>query len=61
VSRKLGLKTEKYREGYVSAASERAKLNRLFERYGILSQPVNSVNSETGTERDRNPQEPLII
>jgi hypothetical protein len=39
------LKTERYREGYVIAASEKPKLDWLFERYGILDEAVNSVNS----------------
>ncbi len=35
VRRKLGLKTERYREGYVIAAGEEAKLGRLYEKYGL--------------------------
>jgi hypothetical protein len=64
VRRKLGLKTERYREGYVIAASERPKLDRLFERYGILSQPVNlvnSVNSGKGLETQPETDTPFII
>src|SRR5437879_3340228 len=45
VRRKLQLKTERRREGYVIAASEGAKLTRLFEKYGIAGSPVNLVNS----------------
>jgi hypothetical protein len=64
VRRKLGLKTERYREGYVIAASERPKLDGLFERYGILSQPVNlvnSVNSAEDAEQPANVESPFII
>ena len=39
IRRKLGLKTEKRHGIYVLAASERAKLARLFERYGITTPP----------------------
>ena len=56
IRRKLRVKTERYREGYILAASEKGKLDRLFERYGILDQPVNLVNSVNlaeGRERDR--------
>ena len=48
--RKLGLKTERCREGYVIAASEKLKLDRLFERYGVLEHPVNLVNSVNSAE-----------
>ena len=61
IRRKLGLKTERRREGYVIAASEGAKLARLFEKYGIDSGPVNSVNSGGDIETPPNTQEPLII
>jgi hypothetical protein len=61
--RKLQLRTERRREGYVITSSERAKLARLFEKYGIASRPVNLVNS-VNTEEDIEPspgkQEPLI-
>ena len=63
VRRKLQLKTERRREGYVLAASEGPKLARLFEKYGIESPPVNSVNfvnSETDTEATSAPQDPLF-
>src|SRR3989475_7288781 len=64
VRRKLQLKTERHREGYVIAASEKAKLTGLFEKYGIASDSVNlvnSVNSEGGMEASSSAQEPLII
>lgn len=52
------------REGYVFATSEGTKLARLFEKYGIASEPVNSVHS-VNYEEDMQPssgkQEPLII
>ena len=59
--RKLGLKTERRREGYVIAASEGPKLARLFEKYGIDGEPVNSVNSGEGMEASPHTQDPLII
>src|SRR2546426_8178067 len=61
IRRKLQLKTQRRREGYVIAASEGAKLARLFEKYGIDSGPVNSVNSGGDIETPPNTQEPLII
>jgi hypothetical protein len=64
VRRKLQLKTERRRDGYVIAATEAAKLARLFERYGISSDSVNlvnSVNSEGDMEASSSAQEPLII
>jgi hypothetical protein len=57
IRRRLQLKTMRTRTGYVIAASEQAKLNRLFERYGIDGPPVNlvnSVNSPQGSERADN-------
>jgi len=59
VRRKLGLKTERSREGYRIAVSEEPKLARLFEKYGIASEApgdvnfVNSVNSAKGEESGR--------
>jgi hypothetical protein len=52
IRKKLGLKTERSREGYRIAASEEPKLARLFEKYGIASenQVVNSVNSVNSIE-----------
>lgn len=56
VRRKLGLKTERHRDGYLIAASEEPKLVRLFEKYGIAQltpddvNSVNSVNSIEGQE-----------
>jgi hypothetical protein len=64
VRRRLQLKTERHREGYIIAASEGAKLARLFEKYGIASEPVNlvnSVNSEGAEEGPPAGQEPLVI
>ena len=55
---------ERYREGYILAASEKGKLDRLFERYVILDQPVNLVNSVNlaeGWERPSEAQTPFII
>jgi hypothetical protein len=44
-ARKLHLKTTRHSEGYAIAASE--ELDELFERYEILDDAVNSVNSVT--------------
>src|SRR2546426_692319 len=64
VRRKLQLKTERRREGYVIAVGEESKLARLFEKYGIASDPVNSVNSvNSGGDADApsGAEQPLII
>src|SRR5437870_3914025 len=61
IRRKLQLKTERRRDGYFIAASEGAKLARLFEKYGIDSRPMNSVNSGEGMEASPHTQDPLII
>ena len=53
VRRKLGLKTERRRDGYFIATSEHTKLARLCEKYGIAPDApteVNSVNSVNFTE-----------
>ena len=53
VRRKLGLRTERQRNGYGIPPSEREKLDALYERYGIGtddSVPVNSVNSVNFTD-----------
>jgi hypothetical protein len=39
IRRKLALKTEKRHGNYFIAASERPKLTRMFERYGIVKEP----------------------
>jgi len=67
VRRKLGLKTERTKAGYVLAPTETAKLVRLYEKYGIATADeggvnlVNSVNSGGDMEASSSPQEPLII
>src|SRR5213594_3360612 len=67
VRRKLQLKTERRREGYVIATTEAAKLTRLYEKYGIATADeggvnlVNSVNSGGDMEPSSSSQEPLII
>ncbi len=64
IRRKLQLKTERRREGYVIAASEGPKLARLLEKYGMASDSVNfvnSVNSQGDTEAPPAGPEPLII
>jgi len=61
VRRKLQLKTERRGEGYVIVASEHPKLARLFEKYGILADRVNLVNSKGETEMPPARPEPLIV
>src|SRR6266571_1230831 len=67
VRRKLGLKTERTKAGYVLAPAETAKLVRLYEKYGIATADegavnlVNSVNSGRDMEASSGSQEPLII
>jgi hypothetical protein len=64
VRKKLQLKTERHREGFVIAPQEGAKLARLLEKYGIDTEPVNSVNSVNSggdTEPPLRAQNPLII
>src|SRR5213593_3366993 len=67
VRRKLGLKTERTKAGYVLAPTETAKLVRLYEKYGIATADeggvnlVNSVNSGGDMEPSSSAQEPLII
>jgi hypothetical protein len=38
IRRKLGLKTERSRDGYVIAVAEKSKIERLYEKYGIISE-----------------------
>jgi hypothetical protein len=45
VRRKLRLKTEQRHGGYMIAASEDAKLTRLYEKYGITGRAVDFVDS----------------
>ncbi|HLY61031.1 MAG TPA: hypothetical protein VKV95_09800 [Terriglobia bacterium] len=45
IRRKLGLKTERRRDGYFIAAAEGMKLESLSEKYGIISESPESVNS----------------
>jgi hypothetical protein len=64
VRRKLGLKTERRRDGYAVAASEETKLARLYDKYGVTSDPVNLVNSVNSAGDLKMPpagQEPLIL
>src|SRR5437870_3914344 len=67
VRRKLQLKTERRREGYVIATTDAATLTRLYEKYGIATADeggvnlVNSVNSGGDMEPSSSSQEPLII
>jgi len=67
VRRKLGLKTERTKAGYVLAATETPELARLYEKYGVSGDEgggvnlVNSVNSGGDMEASASPQEPLII
>jgi hypothetical protein len=53
IRRKLGLRTERRRDGYFIAASENTRLASLCEKYGIAPDTpadVNSVNSVNSTE-----------
>ncbi|MCI0423099.1 MAG: hypothetical protein L0312_28390, partial [Acidobacteria bacterium] len=38
IRKKLGLKTERGRDGYIVPSTEAAKLARLYEKYGISTQ-----------------------
>src|SRR6185437_6687455 len=42
IRRRLGLKTERSREGYVVAPGELAKLSRLYEKYGLNPPPKSA-------------------
>jgi hypothetical protein len=56
IRKKLGLKTERRRDGYAIATAEVSKLDGFFEKYGIVDvNLVNSVNS-TGAEAGAEPQ-----
>lgn len=59
IRKKLKIKTEKRREGFVIPISEIGKLERLFERYGIIEKN----NSLTNTQPDENNQlaGPIIL
>jgi len=56
IRRKLGLKTERRRDGYVIASSEQPKLARLFERYGLNEEAPESVNL-VESDQERNSSE----
>lgn len=61
IRKRLGIKTERHRDGYAIVPTEIAKLNRLLEKYGFADvNLVNSVNSnpkegetESGTDEAR--------
>jgi hypothetical protein len=64
VRRKLGLKTERRMDGYQIAPSEAAKLGRLYEKYGLASpgmNSMNSMNSDGDIEQSPPGQDPLIL
>jgi hypothetical protein len=61
VRQKLQLKAERRREGCAIAVAEEAKLARLLEKYGIESEPVNSVDSAGGTDAPTGGEQPPII
>jgi hypothetical protein len=63
IRRKLQLKTERRREGYVIAASEEVKMARLFAKCGIDAESVNFVNSVNSEMHIGAPPDgqPLII
>ena len=43
IRKKLNLKTQKTRDGYIIPSSELAKLERLYEKYGVTSNEDNEV------------------
>jgi hypothetical protein len=43
IRKKLNLKTQKTRDGYIIPASELAKLERLYEKYGVTGKEDNEV------------------
>ena len=45
IRKKLNLKTQKTRDGYIIPSSELAKLERLYEKYGVTSNEDNEVIS----------------
>jgi hypothetical protein len=49
IRRKLGLRTERHMDGYRIAATEKAKLLRLCEKFGIVNPNMNSMNTGEGT------------
>ena len=52
IRRRLGLKTERGREGYVIAPTERPKLARLYEKYGLATsgQWADTASAESSAE-----------
>jgi hypothetical protein len=61
VRRKLGLKTQRHRDGYAIRASEQPKLASLYAKYDLIaaeSETVNLVNSVNSPEDNRT-EEPL--
>jgi hypothetical protein len=62
IRRSLRLKTERHREGYAISEGESAKLDRLYEKYGIQGETegavnlVNSVNFLGGEEKREMPE-----
>ena len=65
IRRKLGLKTQRERDGYVIADSEDPKLSRLYDKYGMFDKEavnlVNSVDSVEGMEPPPDGEEPRLI
>ena len=53
--RKLGLKTEKRHGSYVVAATEGPKLARLYEKYGVPTNPGNLGDSGDFAEGKETP------
>ena len=52
IGKKLGLKTERIRDGYILAATEKSKLKRLYEKYGI--------EAEDGAKKGIDADQPLL-
>jgi hypothetical protein len=44
IRKKLNLKTQKTRDGYIIPSSELAKLERLYEKYGVTGKEDNEVS-----------------
>ena len=60
IRRKLGLKTERHVDGYRIAATEKPKLERLYEKYGFAGPDMNSMNSMNSSDGAHQPQEDLF-
>ncbi len=55
IRKKLNLKTYRTREGYVISAQELSKLERLYEKYGVLSSEDENDSPETSADSNDPP------